>query len=138
MPDPHCCHCELFRVPRVTSPPTGIHKCYSRATEGRHGMVVVWQGNARQHCVYSAPDVTSAGASVYSDYCSLIICSFSFSLPFGPTFLRDFAELRKMTFVFVMSVCAPVCYACLSLFVIKITPDLQLICNSLGAAAEYE
>jgi len=98
MPDPHCCHCELFRVPRVTSPPTGMHKYCSRAREWRRGMVVAGPSCAWQHCAYSASDVTSTGTSVYSDYRCLFICSFSLSLSFVPTFLCAFAGLRNRTF----------------------------------------
>jgi len=99
MSDPHCCHCELFRVPRVTSPPTGMHKCYSRAREERRGMVVVWQSNACQHCAYSVPDFTSAGNSVYSDYCCLFICCFALSLSFGPHFyaFSQNGETRRLS-----------------------------------------
>jgi hypothetical protein len=71
-----------FACPRVTSPPTGKHKCCSRGTEGRRGIVLVWQRNARQRCTWSAPDDASAGSSVHTDYCCLFICYFSLYLSY--------------------------------------------------------
>lgn len=130
MPDPHCCHCELFRVQRVTSPPTGMHKCCSLAREGRRGMVVVWPSNACRNCAYSAPDVTPADTYIYSDYCYLFIYLFAlfhYLCPSFPNFYALSQNWETRRFVFVMSVRASVCYACLYLFLTEIAPDVQLM-----------
>lgn len=72
-----------------------------------------------------------------------IIVVYSFALfhylcPSFPHFYALSQNWETGRFVFVVSVCASVCYACLSLLLTEIAPDVQLICNSLGAAAEYE